>query len=301
MHWLRAGSAALAGANAALFVAAGSPAPDQPASCNALTHVCKVVVKSPGSSASPAGAFGAGRSSAGAQRAQSGASPAAPDPCHYQLADPQPPASDPVWNGHLPGSGAVYEYVCPVSFGTLVARTVFVANGAAAAPVVTPAELAREAVARVRLPGPAIERSPPAANSDQGMPYTWVNLWTWFWTSPQTWQPLTRTAAAGAVWARATIRPDRLVFDPGDGEPGVTCTGPGRPWQAADSNSPPSDGGCGYVYRHVTASGPVTATVSIRWVVTWTGSGGATGTLPEMTTSAVSRFMVEQIEEVVVR
>jgi hypothetical protein len=193
----------------------------------------------------------------------------------------------------------VYERACPFGWGIMKpVTTVFLPNGTPK-PAVSPAQLARTAVAQLTVPEPTINRSPSAGTSDQGTPSTWVNLWTWFWTSPHTWRPLTRTARAAGVWARVTVRPDHLVLTPGDGSASVSCPGPGRPWRADDGDNPPSDGGCGYRYRHVTAKGPVTATLSIRWRVTWAGSGGAGGTLPTMTTSVSSRLAVQQIQAVV--
>jgi hypothetical protein len=38
--------------------------------------------------------------------------------------------------------------------------------------------------------------------------------------------------------------------------------------------------------------------MTIDWAVTWTGSGGASGTLPVMTTQSSSAFAVEQIQVV---
>lgn len=289
-----------------LAVAVGSPQPSETAGgpgqtviCAAQTHVCIVTVTSPPTPGAgqtiPRQAGGANNETPVTARPPNNA-----DPCTYRLADPQPPFSDPVWQGHSAAEGAIYEYICPLSFGTLVARTAFRPNGAAGV-TVTPAQLAQQAVAQVKVPEPTFERSPSAGNSDRGVPYTWVNLWTWFWTSPQTWRPVSRTARVGPVWATVTARPDRLVFDPGDGGRPVECAGPGRAWQPADGQSKPSGGGCGYLYKHVTGDGLLTATVSIRWTVTWVGSGGSGGALPSMTTSATSQFEVQQIQAVVVR
>ncbi|MBL8932798.1 MAG: hypothetical protein JNL54_21970 [Kineosporiaceae bacterium] len=160
----------------------------------------------------------------------------------------------------------------------------------------TPAMLAQRAYALLRLPKPTIERSPAAGNSDGGRPYTWVNLWTWFWTDPVTFTPRSKTVAAGAISATATATPVALVFDPGTGDAPVTCPGPGRPWREADGDTAPSAGGCGYRYLHVNET--VTATVTIRWRVTWTGSNGESGVLPPLLTSATSSFAVQQIQAV---
>jgi hypothetical protein len=160
----------------------------------------------------------------------------------------------------------------------------------------TPAVLAQGAYGLLRLPAPTIERSPDATNIDHGVPYTWVNLWTWFWTSPATFTAKARTVSAGAVSATATAMPTALIFDPGTGDPPVACPGPGRPWRSADGDRAPTGGGCGYAYRRVSTS--VTTTVSIRWTVTWTGNNGESGQLPPLTTAASSTFAVQQVQVV---
>jgi hypothetical protein len=218
------------------------------------------------------------------------------DLCYFQPAAPPPPPSDPVWAGHRPGTGRVFVKSCPLKgrVGTLL---VWLPTGVT--PVsVTPAQLAQKAVAALRLPTPTFERSPTESNGDHGVPYTWVNLWTWYWTSPTAWRQVSRTARVGPVWATVTVRPTALVFEPGDGSAAVSCPGPGRAWTPADGDRAPNGGGCGFVFRRVTADGPVTASVAIRWKVSWTGSGGAGGTLPAMTTRASASFLVEQIQAV---
>jgi hypothetical protein len=161
--------------------------------------------------------------------------------------------------------------------------------------------LAQRARGQLDLPEPTITRSPDAKNSDPalgGAPYTWVQLWTWIWTEPQTWAPTSITVTAGGVSVTATGTPVSLVFDPGNGDHPVSCAGPGRPWTERDANDPPTRGGCGYMYHHVTPKGPLTSTVSIHWSVTWTSNTGAGGTLPELVTQATSSFYVEQIQVV---
>jgi hypothetical protein len=265
-----------------------------PVYCDPITNLCTVVVKDPGHGGGQRSGRGDDR---GGATTSGDSRPSKADLCYSTLADPQPPASDPIWSGHPSGSGRVYMRVCPMTKSGPISVMVWVANGARP-PTVTPAQLAREALASLRLPAPTFQRSPDAGNSDQGVPYTWVNLWTWYWTSPASWQVLSRRVAVGPVWAQVTATPTELVFDPGDGAAAVSCPGPGRPWRTSDGNGQPSGGGCGYIYRGVSVNGPLTATVSIRWTVTWTGSQGTGGTLPVMATEAASTFAVQQIQAV---
>jgi hypothetical protein len=214
--------------------------------------------------------------------------------CYLKLMSPQPPQSDPLWQGHT--TGAIY--ICttwpPRTTGT---TEIWLATPPAGP---DPRTLALRAEKTLRLPQPSGDRSPSQSQQFHGYPFTYVNLWTWFWTSPQTWRVRTATASAGGVSATVTVTPSALVFDPGDGSSAVTCTGPGRPWTSTDGNDKPTDGGCGFRYRAAT-SAPVTSTESIRWTVSWQASDGETGTLPGLTTSRPGQLMVLQVESVVTR
>jgi hypothetical protein len=223
------------------------------------------------------------------------ASTVKPDPCRYVLYDPQPPKSDPIWGGHT--TGAIYSYICEEGQDLVAVMWRGTPPTGPGAPVVTAAELAQQALATLRLPKPVLHRSPIEGNDDAGAPYTWVNLWTWYWTSPASWREISKTASLGGLSATVRVAPTKLLFDPGDGQGTVSCPGPGRAWTPADGNKPPTAGGCGYRYRHV--SDGVRARVSIRWTVAWTGSDGTGGQLPAMTTQTTSpQFRVEQIQVV---
>jgi hypothetical protein len=214
--------------------------------------------------------------------------------CYLKLASPQPPKSDPAWQGHT--TGAIY--MCTV----WPPRTTGTAELWFATPPTgpDPRTLALQAEKTVRLPQPSGDRSPNQDQRFHGSPFTYVNLWTWFWTDPASWRTLTATARAGGVSASVTVAPQSLSFDPGDGSAAVVCTGPGRAWTSDDGNEQPTNGGCGYRY-HSATSQPVTSTQSIRWAVTWRASDGESGTLPDLTTSRAGQLMVLQVESVVTR
>ena len=169
--------------------------------------------------------------------------------------------------------------------------------GAAAAARPTAGQLAQRVYGRLLLPAPTVERSPPATNSYNGVPFTWLNIWTWFWTSPASYAPVSKTESVPGVSATVVARPSVLVFDPGDGSAPVSCPGPGRAWKDADGGRPPP-GGCGFTYRHTTDGAVLTATVTIRWDVTWTGSGGAGGSFNGMTTQAAGPLQVLDVQVV---
>jgi len=217
------------------------------------------------------------------------------NPCRTITASPQPPKSDPVWAGHRTGKILVQPCwlllqmdVHPF-WAPAAAKT-------AAGPAISPAVLARQALAELQMPSPVIRRSPgKSVTDDAGVPVTWVNLWTWVWTTRASWRPLSKTASLNPVWAKVTVTPRALVFHPGQGATAVPCAGQGRAWTPADADAAPTRGGCGYMYRSV---GPVTAALTIRWAVSWTGSGGTSGRLPAMTTQATDQFTVEQTQVV---
>ncbi len=199
--------------------------------------------------------------------------------------------------GHQEGADGSYYYrTCSNGLQGLV----WVPNGnapaAAGVPTVTPAQLALEARDRLVLPHPTAHRSPTETNRFQGSPFTWVNLWTWVWTDPGDYQPLTSTLSVGPVSATVRAKPVALMIDPGDGSGAVRCAGPGRAWTESDGDAAPP-GGCGTRYAHVT-DGPVTSRLAIVWEVTWTGSGGTGGTLPAMQTVTAAPVRVLQAQVV---
>jgi hypothetical protein len=167
-------------------------------------------------------------------------------------------------------------------------------------PVVTPAGLAEQAVKTITFPHPSGDRSPSQTLLYRGYPFTYVGLWTFWWTSPATWKMLTATASAAGFTATVTARPVQLIYDPGDGSSAVSCAGPGRPWTEADGDGPPTGGACAYQYTKVTGS-PITPTQSIVWKITWTGTGGSAGEIPQLVTSTSGQLNVMQIQTVVTR
>jgi hypothetical protein len=96
-----------------------------------------------------------------------------------------------------------------------------------------------------------------------------------------------------------TATPVSLTFDPGDGSDPAVCQGPGRAWVDSDGNGPPTGSGCAFEYLRVTTA-PITATETITWRMTWTGSGDTSGTLATKATSAPGQLQVLQIQTVTV-
>lgn len=197
--------------------------------------------------------------------------------CYYKKADPPPPAGDPAWQGHQPGDGAIYQRSCPFGVpgnGVLAQGYVWMAQPPAAV-AVDPAQLAQEAVDKMKLVGPDIA-SPRAAGA-----YTvGVPMWMWVNQSATTYGPNTASASAGGVSVTATAQVTNIEWRMGDGAT-VPCTGPGTPYSASAgmAQSPT----CGHVYSKTSAGEPgskypVTATST--WTINWQG-GGVNGQLTE--------------------
>jgi hypothetical protein len=202
------------------------------------------------------------------------------DDCYYQLMSPQPPASDPAWEGHFP-HGAIYEQTCWWIIGTgggwVWRATPPPGLGGAG---ITPAQLAQQALRLLRLSGPDIGMAPsPGSTGLVGVP-----VWMWTAVTPRTWGPASATASVPGLSVTATARAARIVWSMGDGH-SVTCAGPGTPYtESLGAKASPT---CGYLYATSSARQPgakyaVTATTT--WNVTWTG-GGQSGALTVTRTS----------------
>ena len=224
--------------------------------------------------------------------------------CYAQPIPVQPPKDSPIWRGHT--DGAIYLCTFYTNGGSFPGTNGFSfwSGTAPAGPAaVDPAALAEQALSTLTIPAPTPGRYPAGTMRD-GRPFTVVNAYTWFWTDPESFRALTARADAGGVWAQVTVTPTALRFTPGDGAAAVSCPGPGVAWQPRDGVWAPSPAGCDYRYPHSSIHQPdrqVTATYSIRWSVAWTSSTGASGTLPELTTTSDATFAVAEVEAVVTR
>ena len=83
-------------------------------------------------------------------------------------------------------------------------------QGQGCPPMVTPASLAQRAYRSITFPRPSGDRTPSTSLRYQGLPFTYVNLWTFFFTSPGTWRTLSATASAAGMSATVTARPVRV-------------------------------------------------------------------------------------------
>ncbi|MFF3489490.1 ATP/GTP-binding protein [Streptomyces sp. NPDC002701] len=221
-----------------------------------------------------------------------------PQTCAVERLDPQPPASDPLWNGHEPGDGALYTRVClsdalGAAAGAQIVPQVF---WAAEAPVVNvdPEQLARQAVDRMLLSGPDIA-SPRAA----GRYIVGVPMWMWVNESATTYGPNTASASLAGVTVTAKAKVTKIDWTMGDGN-AVTCQGPGTAYHASygKQESPT----CGHTYSRTSASrsgGKYSVNATATWTVDWQVNGG--GEAGQFTEIRQSRAQVAMGELQVVR
>lgn len=206
--------------------------------------------------------------------------------CYFKIANPQPRASDPAWEGHTPDDGAVYDSYCPNNPN--MTSQWFAQPAGGAAPAVDPKVLALQAVKKMTLLGPDIGIAPkPEGKGVVGMP-----VWMWAKDSPNAWGPVTASASAGAVTVTATAKVSRVVWAMGDGSK-VVCNGRGTAYRASfgKKDSPT----CGHRYDLPSAqepSGKYHVTATGTWTIDWQG-GGQTGQLTEVRDNAVGITVVE--------
>jgi hypothetical protein len=188
--------------------------------------------------------------------------------CYVSRANPQPPPSDPVWEGRGAGSGAIYR--CSnlaqdfESFVWLAAPPDVAAQGP------TPGEVAQEAVEQMDLRAIDIGIAP----RPDGVGLVGVPVWLWVDNpSPSTFGPVTESASAGGITVTATARVHRLTWDMGDGTT-IECASAGTPYRESFGFKPSPD--CGHIYTsesHGRPSGKYTVTATSDWVVEWEGAG----------------------------
>jgi hypothetical protein len=206
-----------------------------------------------------------------------------------ELADPQPPKSDPAWEGHTDGViVSCTPYVCVEQPDQdYIPDCPDISRWAAEAPGggPDPAALAQRAVSRMRLQGIDIGIVPEEGPGSIGI----VGMPQWMWVNepvPNTFGPITRSASAGGATVTATAHVSRIVWDMGDGTT-VTCTGPGSPYK--DSYGIADSPDCGHRY---TKQGEYEVTATSYWTVRWEGIG-QTGTIPMDFTSTANIVMGE--------
>jgi enoyl reductase len=203
------------------------------------------------------------------------------------------------WNSYVPDGGAAVP-------GALDCNEPYFWVDTGAAPpaniknALTPEILSQLAYERIRVPDTDINLNPAGGQT--------VNLSTWAWLDKATFKPVSVTATADllGIWATTTATPVALHLDPGTPDADVypasgNCPinpdgSIGTPYVKGSGNAAPP---CGVVYRRATPDGdtyPLRATIT--WSVSWTGSGGTGGDLPEGTFGHTTALTVQEIQTV---
>ena len=212
------------------------------------------------------------------------------DGCYYAPADL---SADTIagLGGQPAGEGGWYVRTC---YGTVpggesaLSVPVWVAG---APPVVSPAVLARQARARLELPGVVIGLNPPG---DQ-----LVNLPLWLALDAASWRAQSATASVPGVSVTVTARPVTATWSMGDGAT-VTCDGPGTSWRVGTDPVAASPD-CGHTYRRSSAGsagGAFAASVVVAWEVTWAGAGQS-GTVPGLITTGGVQVRVQESQALI--
>ncbi|WP_203587626.1 MULTISPECIES: hypothetical protein [Actinomycetes] len=166
---------------------------------------------------------------------------------------------------------------------------------------VTPEVLAELAYNRVRLPAAEVTLRPEAA--------TKVNLPTWAWLDKATFKETSVTASIAVgglnIQATTTARPVSLRLEPGtpdaetypaSGECTIDADGSiGEPYTRGQAERTPP---CGLKYLRSSGDGTFTLRATITWEISWTGTGGAGGDLPDGTFGNDQAVTVQEIQSV---
>jgi hypothetical protein len=194
----------------------------------------------------------------------------AQDGCYYMEMQPQPPAGDPLWQGHQPGNGAVYVRTCSLDAG---GGTVSLWMPAAPPmpPQMTPGELAAWAAARIPREHALISSAP--GDKKRGLVKSPVMLWldrngddyhdTWVPSTHKSWAQASVPGLSVTAWVWST----GVSWDTGDGV--VVCHNPGVVFDTSFVS------GCSHTYGK--ANDDYVLTAVVNWHVHWRASTGATG------------------------
>lgn len=195
--------------------------------------------------------------------------------CYVQPADPQPPASDPNWQGHEPGDGAIYQCFQPQTDILIFIWSQDPPPGSGDGP--TPRTVAEIAIDQMNLRAIDIGIAPEPRPDSIGL----VGMPVWMWVinpDDHTYGPATASASAGGITVTATARVQQITWDMGDGDE-VVCRTAGTPYKPIYGKESSPD--CGHTYEASSATKPdgkFTVTAVSDWVVTWEGAGQS-GTL----------------------
>ncbi|KES07982.1 hypothetical protein BU52_06015 [Streptomyces toyocaensis] len=169
------------------------------------------------------------------------------------------------------------------------------------AEAITPEVLAELAYSRIELPATEVTLAPEQT--------TKVNLPTWAWLDKARFKEVSVTAAidagALAIQATTTAKPVSLKLEPGtpdaetypaSGECTINADGSiGEPYAKGKADDTPP---CGLKYLRSSGDGTFALQATVTWDITWEGTGGAGGDLPDGTFGNDQAVTVQEIQAV---
>ncbi|MFJ2906105.1 hypothetical protein [Streptomyces sp. NPDC087212] len=198
------------------------------------------------------------------------------------------------WRGVAPDDSATESWDCgKIMFWEDAGKVPKVPN----AP--TPKTLAEYAYNQVKVPSTEVELKPKAKST--------VNAPTWVWLDKGTFQDVTVRAELPhtGLWAETTAKPVALHLNPGTSDAATfpasgDCTinddgSIGTEFQEGDAGKTPP---CGITYLRATSGTPYQLTASITWKVSWKGSDGTGGDLPDGTFETTQDMNVQEFQAV---
>ena len=215
--------------------------------------------------------------------------------CYLKREAPQPPFSDPRWEGHTDGS--IWACVRELGYDEgehLTTRWVWL-PGEPDTVVTDPVTLAYRAVAMMELAPPLVKTAPGVGQV--GL----VNMPVWLWVekTENTWGPITRSASVPGLSVTATARVTAVNWAMGDGST-VRCEGGGTAYDKSMGIKESPD--CGHRYKKTSrelpkCNYPVAATA--QWDITWQSTLGDTGQI-SMTQEAATQLRIGEAVPVLV-
>ncbi|MEG3628944.1 hypothetical protein [Streptomyces poriticola] len=166
---------------------------------------------------------------------------------------------------------------------------------------ITPEILAQLAYNRIKVPGTEVTLRPQQA--------TKVNLPTWAWLDKATFKEVSVTASLNAggvnISATTTAKPVSLKLEPGtndaetypaSGECTISDDGSiGEPYADGKADETPS---CGLKYLRASGDAGYNLQATVTWDITWEGTGGAGGDLPDGTFGNDQQVIVQEIQAI---
>ncbi|MFJ3337436.1 hypothetical protein [Streptomyces sp. NPDC086766] len=163
----------------------------------------------------------------------------------------------------------------------------------------TPRMLAEYAYNQVKVPDTEIELKPETRST--------VNLPTWVWLDKGTFRDIKVRAELPHtnLWAETTAKPVALHLEPGtddattypaSGDCAINRDGSiGTPYKPGDAAQTPP---CGVTYLRATNGRPYQLKASLTWRITWRGSDGSGGGLPDGTFETTQDMNVQEIQSI---